>query len=149
MAEIEYQGIKFKGGKIFIILSLIGTISGGGWSMYKFIDDYLELKDAVSSYVSPDLTSYDEQLAVLETEISSILEEVTLVNDVAQSLKSDIRSDLKQMKQDIRNIDGIVNDIEDRVKKNEREINQDFKTLEEELDLKINKALNNPLSSLN
>ena len=29
MASIEYQGIKFSGGKFFIILSLIGAIIGG------------------------------------------------------------------------------------------------------------------------
>ena len=59
-----------------------------------------------------------------------------------------IRDDLKDIKQDVRSIDKIVNDIEDRVKANEREISQDFKMLEEELDLKINKALNNPLSGI-
>ncbi len=49
---------------------------------------------------------------------------------------------------DIRAIDKVVNDIEDRVKANEREISEDFKILEKEIDDKIKKALNNPLAGV-
>ena len=146
--EVEYQGMKFKGGKFFIILSLIGAIIGGGWTGYKFYDDYLDMKAKIESYTAPDLSSYDEQIAVLKSEISSVLEEVSLVNDVASQMQTTIREDLKLMKSDIRAIDKIVNDIEDRVKANEREISEDFKILEKEIDDKIRKALNNPLAGV-
>jgi chromosome segregation ATPase len=167
--EVEYQGMKFKGGKFFIILSLIGAIIGGGWSGYKFYDDYLEMKAKIEEYTAPDLSHIDEQIAVLKSEVSMVLEEVSLVNDVATSLKNDLRDDIKTMKADIRAIDKVVNDIEDRVKANEREISEDFKVvndiedrvkanereisedfkiLEKEIDDKIRKALNNPLAGV-
>ena len=148
MAEIEYQGMKFKGGKIFIIISLIGTIIGGGWTGFTFYQDYLDMKEKIQSYTAPDLSHIDEQIAVLKSEVSMVLEEVSLVNDVATSLKNDLRDDIKTMKADIRAIDKIVNDIEDRVKANEREISEDFKILEKEIDDKIRKALNNPLAGV-
>ena len=146
--EVEYQGMKFKGGKFFIILSLIGAIIGGGWTGYKFYDDYLDMKAKIESYTAPDLSNYDEQIAVLKSEISSVLEEVSLVNDVASQMQTTIREDLKEIKQDVRAIDKVVNDIEDRVKANEREISEDFKILEKEIDDNIRKALNNPLSGV-
>lgn len=146
--EVEYQGMKFKGGKFFIILSLIGAIIGGGWTLYRFYDDYLEMKEKILLYTEPDLSSYDEQIAVLKSEISSVLEEVSLVNDVASQMQTTIREDLKLIKSDVRAIDKIVNDIEDRVKANEREISEDFKILEKEIDDKIRKALNNPLAGV-
>jgi len=146
--EVEYQGMKFKGGKFFIILSLIGAIIGGGWTGYKFYDDYLDMKAKIENYTAPDLSHIDEQIAVLKSEISSVLEEVSLVNDVASQMQTTIREDLKLMKSDIRAIDKIVNDIEDRVKANEREISEDFKILEKEIDDKIRKALNNPLAGV-
>ena len=146
--EVEYQGMKFKGGKFFIILSLIGAIIGGGWTGYKFYDDYLDMKAKIESYTAPDLSQYDEQIAVLKSEISSVLEEVSLVNDVASQMQTTIREDLKDIKNDVRLIDKIVSDTEDRVKENEREINQDFKVLEQEIDDKIRKALNNPLAGV-
>ena len=142
MAELEYQGIKFKGGKLFIILSLIGAIIGGGWSAYKFYDDYLDMKAKIQSYTAPDMSHIEEQIAVLQSEINMGLEEVTLVNDVAQSLKGDLREDIKLMKSDIRNIDKIVNDIEDRVKATEREIAEGLNTVQCSVRYAIQKLAN-------
>ena len=153
--EVEYQGMKFKGGKFFIILSLIGTLAGGGWSIYKFIDDYLELKTAVANYVSPDFSHYDEQLAVQKAEIDTILDEVGLISEITRDIKNDLKLQIREMeeslnlmKADIRAIDKVVNDIEDRVKANEREISEDFKILEKEIDDKIKKSLSNPLAGI-
>ena len=148
MPSIEYQGMKFSGGKFFIILSLIGAIIGGGWTGYKFYDDYLDMKAKIEEYTAPDLSSYDEQIAVLKAEIDSILDEITLVADVAKDLKNDMKTDLRSMNNDIRHITEIVNDIEDRQKEDTREIFDELKIIENELNLSINKALNNPLNNL-
>ena len=148
MAEVEYQGVKFKGGKFFIILSLIGTIIGAGWIGYKFYDDYLDMKAKIQEYTAPDLSHYDEQIAVIKSELDMILDEITLVADVAKDLKSDMKADLRQMNNDIRHITEIVNDVEDRQKEDTREIFDELKIIEENLDLTINKALNNPLNNM-
>ena len=148
MPSIEYQGMKFTGGKFFLILSLIGAIIGGGWTGYKFYDDYLDMKAKIEEYTAPDLSSYDEQIAVLKTEIDSVLDEITLVADVAKDLKNDMKTDLRSMNNDIRHITEIVNDIEDRQKEDTREIFDELKLIENELNLSINKALNNPLNNM-
>ena len=148
MPSIEYQGLKFSGGKFFIILSLIGAIIGGGWTGYKFYDDYLEMKAKINEYTAPDLSSYDEQIAVITSELDMILDEITLVADVAKELKGDMKQDLRSMNNDIRHITTIVNDIEDRQKEDTREIFDEIKIIEENLNLNINKALNNPLSGM-
>jgi hypothetical protein len=148
MASIEYQGIKFSGGKFFIILSLLGAIIGGGWTVYKFYDDYLDMKAKIEDYTAPDLSHYDEQLAVLKSEIDMILQEITIISDVARDMRSDMKADLRQQSGDIRHITEIVNDVEDRQKADTREIFDELKLIEENLDLQINKALNNPLSNM-
>lgn len=148
MPSIEYQGMKFSGGKFFIILSLIGAIIGGGWTGYKFYDDYLDMKAKIEEYTAPDLSSYDEQIAVIESELDMILDEITLVANVANELKGDMKQDLRSMNGDIRHITEIVNDIEDRQKEDTREIFDELKIIEENLNLNINKALNNPLSGM-
>ena len=146
MASIEYQGIKFSGGKFFIILSLLGAIIGGGWTVYKFYDDYLDMKAKIEEYTAPDLSKYDEQIAVIKSELDMILDEINLVASVARDLKGDMKTDLRNASNDIRHITEIVNDIEDRQKEDVREIFDELKLIEESLDLQINKALNNPLS---
>jgi hypothetical protein len=148
MASIEYQGIKFSGGKFFIILSLLGAIIGGGWTVYKFYDDYLDMKAKIENYTAPDLSYYDEQIAVIKSELDMILDEINLVASVARDLKGDMKVDLRNASNDIRHITEIVNDIEDRQKADTREIFDELKLIEESLDLQINKALNNPLSNM-
>ena len=148
MASIEYQGIKFSGGKFFIILSLLGAIIGGGWTVYKFYDDYLDMKAKIEDYTAPDLSKYDEEIAVLKSELDMILDEINLVASVARDLKGDMKVDLRNASNDIRHITEIVNDIEDRQKEDTREIFDELKLIEESLDLQINKALNNPLNNM-
>jgi signal transduction histidine kinase len=148
MASIEYQGIKFSGGKFFIILSLLGAIIGGGWTVYKFYDDYLDMKAKIEEYTAPDLSKYDEEIAVLKSELDMILDEINLVASVARDLKGDMKVDLRNASNDIRHITEIVNDIADRQKADTREIFDELKLIEESLDLQINKALNNPLSNM-
>jgi len=148
MTSIEYQGIKFTGGKFFLILSLMGAIIGGGWTVYKFYDDYLDMKAKIEEYTAPDLSHYDEKLAVLKSELDMILDEITLVADVAKDLKTDMKADLRQMNGDIRHITEIVNDVEDRQKEDTREIFDEIKIIEDNLNLNINKALNNPLNNM-
>ena len=146
--SIEYQGIKFTGGKLFLIISLIGAIIGGGWTGYKFYDDYLTMKQQVLEYTAPDLSHYDEQIAVIKSELDMILDEITLVADVAKELKGDMKQDLRSMSNDIRHITEIVNDVEDRQKEDTREIFDELKLIEDELKLSVDKALNNPLNNM-
>ena len=148
MPSIEYSGMKVSGGKAFAILTLLGALGSGAWAVFEFWKNYQDLQQKVLEYTAPDLSHYDEQLAVLKSEIDMILDEITIVADVAKDLKNDMKLDLRQMNGDIRHITEIVNDVEDRQKEDARELLDEMKLLEESLDLKINKALNNPLSGM-
>ena len=148
MPSIEYSGIKITGGKIFAIFTLLGALGGAAWTGFTFYQDYLDMKEKITLYTEPDLSQYDEGIAVLKSEIDMILDEITLVADVAKDLKNDMKADLRQMNGDIRHITEIVNDVEDRQKEDIRELLEEMKLLEESLDLKINKALNNTLSGM-
>ena len=52
------------------------------------------------------------------------------------------------MKQDVRRIEKIVEDTEQRVKEDSREFSRDMRELRENLDKKIRKALSNPLANM-
>ena len=148
MPSIEYSGMKVTGGKVFAIFTLLGALGGAAWTGFTFYQDYLDMKEKITMYTEPDLSQYDEGMAVLKSEIDMILEEITLVADVAKDLKNDMKADLRQMNGDIRHITEIVNDVEDRQKEDNRELLDELKIMEQNLDLKINKALNNPLSGM-
>ena len=148
MPSIEYSGMKVSGGKAFAILTLLGALGSGAWAVFEFWKNYQDLQQKVLEQTAPDLSHYDEQLAVLKSEIDMILDEITIVADVAKDLKNDMKADLRQINGDIRHITEIVNDVEDRQKEDARELLDEMKLLEENLDLKINKALNNPLNNM-
>ena len=148
MPSIEYSGLKISGGKVFAIFTLLGALGGAAWTGFTFYQDYLDMKEKITLYTEPDLSQYDEGMAVLKSEIDMILQEITIISDVARDMRSDMKADLRQMNGDIRHITEIVNDVEDRQKEDARELLDEMKLLEESLDLKSNKALNNPLNSM-
>ena len=148
MPSIEYAGMKVSGGKVFAILTLLGALGSGAWAVFNFYSDYLSMKERILLYTEPDLSKYDEGMAVLKSEIDMILQEITIISDVARDMRSDMKADLRQQSGDIRHITEIVNDVEDRQKADTREIFDELKLIEENLDLQINKALNNPLSGM-
>ena len=148
MPSIEYSGMKVSGGKVFAILTLLSPLGGAAWTGFTFYQDYLDMKEKIILYTEPDLSQYDEGIAVLKSEIDMILQEITIISDVARDMRSDMKTDLRQMNGDIRHITEVVNDVEDRQKEDNRELLNEMKLLEESLDLKIDKALNNPLSGL-
>ena len=166
MAQIEYGGIKVSGGKIFILLSLLGTLGGAAWTGFTFYSDYLSMKEKILEYTEPDLSGFDKKIALVESETASelelvkqqiegmkseldlILDEINIVASTARELKDDLKTDLRNMEQDVRHITEIVNDVEDRQKEDTREVMDELKIIEENLDLQINKALNNPLSGM-
>ena len=148
MAEIEYGGIKIGATKLLLIVPLLGTIIGGLWGGFELYSRYLDMEEKIQTYVAPDLSGFDKRLELVKTEVEMIekemkmvLEEITLVADVAKEMKNDLRGD-------VRRIEKIVEDTEARVKDDSREFRDDMKDLEERVELKINKALNNPLNKV-
>lgn len=148
MAEIEYGGIKVGGSKLLLIVPLVGTIIGGLWGGFELYSRYLAMEEKIQTYVAPDLSGFDKRIELIQTEVDMIqkemqmvLEEITLVADVAKEMKNDLRGD-------VRRIEKIVEDTEARVKDDSREFRDDMKDLEERVELKINKSLNNPLNKV-
>jgi len=158
--EIDVGGIKFRGGKIFLILTILSSFVGVLWGSFEVYSRYLSMEKKINSYTAPDLSGFDKRLDLiqletdmLQSEISMILEEVNLVASVAKELKNDLKAD-------VRRIETIVEDVEQRVKQDARdnskdlketvnELKEEMKALEEKIDKRIKLALENPLSQLN
>lgn len=131
--EIDVGGIKFKGGKMFVVATAITTAIGvlyGGFEIYK---DYMDMKSQIQNYVAPDLSKYDERLSVIEETTNS-------TNDYVRDIKNDLKAD-------IRKVEGIVESVERDTKDRQREMEKDLRELRTEVDSKIKRALDNPLSN--
>ena len=150
--EVEFAGVKFRGGKIFVIITALSTLGGGLYAGFEFYKDYMNMKEKIERYVAPDLSGFDKRIAVMESrmneEIDLFKEEMDVLKDEVE-LISGVNRDMKtDMRQDVRRIEKIVEDTERRVKEDSREFSRDMKDLKRELDEKIKKALNNPLAGM-
>ena len=157
--EIDIGGIKFKGGRVFLIITILSSFIGVLWGGFEAYQRYIDMEAKINSFVSPDLSGFDKKLEVLNTEfemlqseITIILDEVALVADVAKELKNDLKAD-------VRRIETIVEDVEQRVKEDSRENAKDLKEaineikdsmteLEEKTSKQIKEALTNPLNTM-
>ena len=158
--EIDVGGIKFRGGKIFLIITVLSSFVGVLWGGFEVYNRYLSMEKKINSYTAPDLSGFDNRLdllqletEMLQSEMTMILEEVNLVASVAKELKNDLKAD-------VRRIENIVEDVEQRVKQDGRdkakdlketvnELKEEMQKLEEKIDKRIKLALENPLSQLN
>ena len=120
----------------------------------------------IEAYTAPDLSGFDKKIALVESntnaqmeivlqkveglksELDIVLEEIGLISQVSRELKDDLKTNLRNVENDLRHITTIVNDVEDRQKEDTREIFDELKLIEENLELNIDKALNNPLSGM-
>jgi len=164
--EASFGGLTFKGGKIFGLLVALSTLIGGLYGAFVAYKDYTDFKEVVSAYVAPDLSGFDKridltkaemeaqneilskQVESIKGEVELILQEVALIASVVQDQKSDLKTSIRDIQQDVRHITGIVDSVEDKQKADTREIFQELKLMEEELDLQIKKALENPLNNM-
>ena len=153
MAEFEFAGATFRGGRMFAVLTALSTLGGGAWAGFEFYKDYMDMKEKIQTYVAPDLSTFDKRIAIIESRLD---EEISLFKEEMQILKDEVKliagvnRDMKvDMKTDIRRIEKIVEDTETRVKEDSREFSRDMKELKIDLDKKIKRALENPLTNMN
>ena len=79
MAEVEIAGAKIKGGKILLILPILGTLGGGLWGGFEFYKDYMNMREKIESYSAPDLSGFEQKLAVLHEEMNALKEMEKLI----------------------------------------------------------------------
>jgi septal ring factor EnvC (AmiA/AmiB activator) len=130
---ISVGGINFTPAKLMIAGTIISTILGGLYGAFEVYKDYMAMKEAIQTYVAPDLSEINKKIAVLEQNSEKSTE---YVRDINQNLKSDIRR-----------IEKIVEQVERDSKVTQREVDKDVRELRKEVDSKIKNALDNPLAN--
>ena len=45
--EVEFAGVKFRGGKIFVIITALSTLGGGLYAGFEFWKDYMDMKEKI------------------------------------------------------------------------------------------------------
>ena len=130
---ISIGGYNFTPAKLMIAGGILSSVLGGLYGAFEIYKDYQSMKEAIQTYVTPDLSEINKKIAVLEQNSEKSTEYVRDINT--------------NLKQDIRRIEKIVEDVERTSKQSQREVDRDLRELRRETDDKIKKALDNPLSN--
>ena len=162
MAEIEFAGIKFKGGKMVAVAMGLSTLVGGLYGAFELWKDYTDMKEMIQQYVAPDLSGFQEQLSVIEQKMANTEDAVLQATDYARQIKNDLKDDVSR-------IEYVVDQLEDDMRESEKEVREmidiadqrfdnkrdqlyrdtdrEIEQLEERLSAKIQEALDNPLAN--
>ena len=116
MAEVEYQGVRLSGGKLLVILPLLGTIGGGLWAGFEFYKDYMDMKEQIQKYVAPDLSGFDKRLDVFKEKMVSVEDSVTKSTDYTRDIKNDLKKDVARLEKSVDAAERRTKDTADAVR---------------------------------
>ena len=158
MAEIEFAGVNFKGGKMVVLLTALSTLGGGLWAGFEFYADYMSMKEIIQNI---DTDAIDARNAVIETKLD---EAIDYTRDIKSSLRDDIIR-VERVAEDASNrvktvqddIDSRMRELSDLSRESEKDVRNTMRETEERIDAKmekldkdlrdtLQKALDNPLS---
>jgi predicted nucleic acid-binding Zn-ribbon protein len=137
MAELEYGGIKASGSKLLLIIPLLGTLGGGLWGGFEFYKDYQDMKEQIQSYVAPDLSEFDKQIAIQQEhqvtverhmdfvseelelfkgEFAGVRDRITENTDYLRDAKHDLKDEMVRMEKHLDRIEDEVVKVEDEMR---------------------------------
>ena len=147
MAEVEVGGVKFKGGKLVVIFTLISTLGGGLWAGFEFYKDYMDMREKIESYTAPDL---DKRSRTLDSETRAALRQGEktvrgIVANANERFDSKINSVTSAARSSEKNMRDITESATTRFDSKINGIDEKLTVFEKRLDKKLRDALNNPL----
>ena len=170
---ISIGGYEFTPAKLMVAFTLVSSLLGGLYGCFEVYKDYMGMKKKIAEYVTPDLTEIYKKMEVLDANTSKMVEYTEsikgdlkndvrrlegVVENVERSSKTDQRltdatvKDIKRendatVKEIRRYTDETIRDVNRELVKNQKETTAEIRALRSEVDMKIKKALDNPLSN--
>jgi DNA anti-recombination protein RmuC len=159
---ISIGGYSFTPAKLMIAGTIVTSTLGMLYGAFEVYKDYQDMKQAVQTYVTPDLSELDKKISIAEENAANAVE---FTRDIRTDLRGDIRrlegvldSVDRSAKQSQREVDQAVREAQrelrelqretdQKLRQNQREIEQRLSQIQKEVDTKIQRALDNPLSN--
>jgi len=158
MAEFEFAGMTFKGGKAAIVFTALSTLGGALWAGFEFYKDYMDMREIVQNI---DVDVIEARNAVIETKLdeaidytrdikNSLKDDITRIERVSDNASTRVKNMQTEIDQRLREVSDLTRetekDVRDTMREVENRIEADMEKLENDLEEKLQKALDNPLS---
>lgn len=171
MAEFEFAGVKFKGGKMVAIVTALSTLAGGLWGGFEVYARYRDMEEKINSYVAPDLSGIEKEVALVRQDMKSIKVRVAEIQEITRNIREDTRADAASLHNAIGQVDkrsrsadsdtraamrqaeqtirAIISSAQERFDIKINSIDTKLDALEERIEKKVQRALDNPLLKTN
>jgi hypothetical protein len=169
MAEFEFAGMTFKGGKMFAVLTALSTLGGGAWAGFEIYKDYMDMKEIVQNIDVGEIKAENEKVLLkmneqmvrieeaieytrdiksgLRDDILSIEKQADRVEDTVREVESDVRTMIDQANERFENKRSqLQQNYDEQLQRLRTQNDQELKDLEKRLTDKVQKALDNPLA---
>ena len=152
--EFRLLGVKVTPATLAGAFALLSTVVGalyGGFLMYQKVEEVANL----------DLGAYQQQMEVMDAKVSGMAAKVEEAVEYSRDIKNGLKDDILRIEQQADRVEDMVRDTEDKVRvmiddaevrfetqRDRLRMSQDadMKDLEERLNDKIQRALDNPLA---
>ncbi len=174
MAEVEFAGVKFKGGKMVAVLLALSTLTGGLYGAFEVYKDYMDMKKKILSYSAPDLSGFDKKLSVLEEQMDLLTQDMGSlrtrnqeIQQIVRDTRQDVRDDATKLYAGMSAVDrrsrtldaetreamrqaesvirSIISSASSRFDNKINSVDTKLDTFEKSQDKKLQRALDNPL----
>jgi gas vesicle protein len=158
MAEFEFGGMTFRGGRMMIVLTALSTAGGGLWGGFEFYKDYMDMKEIIQNIDIASIAAANElQLQKLNDAIDytrdikddlrqDIIRAEGVAEDAARRTK-DVQDSIDDRLREIENLNRETEkDVRDTMRDTENRIDADMRQLDTDLRKTLQEALDNPLS---
>jgi exonuclease VII large subunit len=163
MAEVEFAGMSFKGGKMMVLLTALSTLGGASWAGFEFYKDYMDMREVVQNIDTDAIAARND---LIEQKLDDAI-------DYSRDIKNDLRDQINVLDNNVRRVEKLVRDSEQEVRQiiqnaeerfdNKRDSLQNqydqkasdlrdssdrkIQDVEERLNKKLQRALDNPLAN--
>jgi len=144
MSELEFGGVKFRGGRLVGILVGLSTLIGGSYGAFEVYKDYTNMKEIIHSYDASRLDVFAVQIENMEKkfegkisniekffqqEISTAMELVTSAQGDARDIRNELRKDMNDLLDQISAVDRRSRTTEQEIRTSQRTAENDIRTL--------------------
>ena len=166
---ISIGGYEFTPAKLMVAFTIVSSTLGGLYGCFEVYKDYMDMKNKIAKYVAPDLSEFDKRLAVIEQNSEKTTD---YTRDIKNDLKGDIRrnesvteqiersvktaqresdTEMRELRKGVReDLDKERAELQAMRQENaqmKKEIDREMVALKKEVDVKIQKAVDNPLAN--
>lgn len=106
---VEVGGVKFTGGKLFLVITILSTLGGAAWGGFEFYNDYRMMKAKIEKYVAPDLSGIRSELANVNVKLDEAL-------NYSKDIKNGLRDDIVRLERIVDQVEDDVNETEDKTR---------------------------------